>query len=45
MKSWLHEEEECGYGLTQDAHDVNVPKFNGCIFRTGHYIAAILAPY
>jgi len=23
MKSWLHEEEECGYGLTQDAHDVN----------------------
>ena len=23
MKSWLHEEEECGYGLTQDAEDVN----------------------
>lgn len=23
MKSWLHEEEECGYGLTQDAQDVN----------------------
>jgi len=23
MKSWLHEEEGCGYGLTQDAQDVN----------------------
>jgi hypothetical protein len=23
MKSWLHEEEECAYGLTQDAYDVN----------------------
>jgi len=23
MKSWLHEEEECGYSLTQDDQDVN----------------------
>jgi hypothetical protein len=23
MERWLHEEEECGHGLTQDAHDVN----------------------
>jgi hypothetical protein len=23
MKSWQHEQEECGYGLTHDAQDVN----------------------
>ena len=45
MKSWLREEEECGYGLTQDAHVVNVCILNGCIIQRGQYIAAILAPF